>query len=67
VVTIKGLCRRANVEKVDAGPKGIVIAFRDAEVRQSGGPRPLWIAGQGSLAKVRPDQKIVSHARLAET
>src|SRR5262249_11711606 len=29
VVAIKVLCRRANVEKVDAGPKGAVLAFRD--------------------------------------
>src|SRR3989440_11908407 len=29
IVAIKALCRRANVEKIDAGPKGAVIAFRD--------------------------------------
>jgi transcription-repair coupling factor (superfamily II helicase) len=29
VVSIKALCRRANVEKLDAGPKGIVLSFRD--------------------------------------
>ncbi|MDQ3558238.1 MAG: transcription-repair coupling factor, partial [Pseudomonadota bacterium] len=29
VVFVKSLCRRANVEKVDAGPKGVVIAFRN--------------------------------------
>ena len=28
-VVIKALCRRANVAKIDAGPKGAVIAFRD--------------------------------------
>ena len=36
LVTIKALCRRANVEKVDAGPKGVVIAFRDSQLRQPG-------------------------------
>jgi transcription-repair coupling factor (superfamily II helicase) len=29
VVSIKAMCRRANVEKLDAGPKGIVLSFRD--------------------------------------
>src|ERR671929_385648 len=27
IVAIKALCRRANVEKIDAGPKGAVLAF----------------------------------------
>jgi transcription-repair coupling factor (superfamily II helicase) len=30
IVYIKALCRRANVEKLDAGPKGVVIQFRNA-------------------------------------
>ena len=29
IVTIKILCRETNVEKVEAGPKGIVMHFRD--------------------------------------
>ena len=29
IVAIKALCRRANVEKIDAGPKGAVLSFRD--------------------------------------
>ena len=29
LVLIKALCRRANVEKLDAGPKGVTLAFRD--------------------------------------
>ena len=28
VVEIKGLCRRANISQVDAGPKGAVVTFR---------------------------------------
>ncbi|MBN8919946.1 MAG: transcription-repair coupling factor, partial [Rhizobiales bacterium] len=28
-MVLKALCRHANVEKVDAGPKGAVLAFRD--------------------------------------
>ena len=58
LVTIKTLCRRANVEKVDAGPKGVVIAFRDNRFANPAGLMQ-WIAREGSLAKVRPDQKVV--------
>lgn len=58
IVFIKGLCRKANVEKVDAGPKGIVITFRNSEFAN---PAALvsYISEQGVLAKIRPDQKIV--------
>ena len=58
IVFIKGLCRKANIEKVDAGPKGIVITFRNNEFAN---PAALvsYIAEQGVLAKIRPDQKVV--------
>ncbi|WP_245943943.1 transcription-repair coupling factor [Acuticoccus kandeliae] len=58
IVYIKALCRKANVEKIDAGPKGTVIAFRNNEFAN---PQALvkYIAGEGSLAKLRPDQKVV--------
>src|SRR5207248_2538860 len=29
VVKIKALCRQANVEKIEGGPKGLVLTFRD--------------------------------------
>ncbi|MFD1694378.1 transcription-repair coupling factor [Roseibium aestuarii] len=58
IVFIKGLCRKANVEKVDAGPKGVVLTFRNSQF-----PNPAglvgYIAEQGVLAKIRPDQKVV--------
>ncbi len=57
VVYIKGLCRVANVEKLDAGPKGVVIQFRSKEF-----PNPAalvgYIAKQGSMAKIRQDQSV---------
>jgi transcription-repair coupling factor (superfamily II helicase) len=58
VAAIKGYCRRANVEKVDAGPKGAVIAFRDNSFAQ---PDRLvfFIKQHGKAAKVRPDMKVV--------
>lgn len=55
---IKSLCRQANVEKVDAGPKGALITLRNgffpnpaALVRHIGDP--------SQAAKLRPDQKIM--------
>ena len=58
VATIKGHCRRANVEKVDAGPKGAVITFRDNKFAQ---PDRLvyFIRQHGQAARVRPDMKVV--------
>ena len=58
IVRIKALCRRANVEKVDVGPKGAVIGFRDNVFANPTGLL-RWIQLEGSLARVRPDQKIV--------
>jgi transcription-repair coupling factor (superfamily II helicase) len=58
IVRIKALCRRANVEKVDVGPKGAVIAFRDNIFANPAG-LIRWIQLEGSLARIRPDQKIV--------
>jgi len=58
IVRIKTLCRRANVEKVDAGPKGVVLLFRDNSFAN---PERLvrYIREQGPEARVRPDMKVV--------
>ncbi|HTN96352.1 MAG TPA: transcription-repair coupling factor [Nordella sp.] len=57
IVYIKSLCRTANVEKLDAGPKGVVVQFRNREF-----PNPAalvgYIAKQGLMAKIRPDHSI---------
>ena len=58
IVQIKALCRRANVEKVDAGPKGLILSFRDNAFANPEG-LVRYVAEQGSLAKVRPDMRIV--------
>nr|WP_255683902.1 MULTISPECIES: transcription-repair coupling factor [unclassified Xanthobacter] len=55
---IKALARAANVEKVDAGPKGVVLGFRGNEFADPSGLVKL-IAQEGSQAKVRPDFKVV--------
>jgi transcription-repair coupling factor (superfamily II helicase) len=58
VVGIKMLCRQANVEKVETGPKGAVISFRDNTFAN---PERLvaFIRDQGRAARVRPDMKVV--------
>ncbi len=58
IVAIKALCRRANVEKIDAGPKGAVLSFRDNSFSD---PEKLvaFIRQQGPAARVRPDMKVV--------
>ncbi len=57
IVYIKSLCRTANVEKVDAGPKGVVVQFRNKEF-----PNPAalvaYIGKQGTMAKIRPDHSL---------
>jgi len=58
VVFIKALCRTANVEKLDAGPKGVVIQFRNRAFPEPAG-LVRYIAEQGALAKIRPDQSLV--------
>ena len=58
IVFIKALCRKANVEKLDAGPKGVVIQFRNREFSNPAG-LVGYIGEQGSHAKIRPDQSIV--------
>jgi transcription-repair coupling factor (superfamily II helicase) len=56
VVAIKALSRRANIEKVEAGPKGVVLAFRDNVFAN---PEGLirYIHEQGSAVRMRNDPK----------
>ncbi|MGE0109515.1 MAG: TRCF domain-containing protein, partial [Bdellovibrionales bacterium] len=56
-VEIKKLCRAANVSKLDAGPRGGVIAFHNDSFAR---PDRLiqWITQQAGTVKVRPDQKL---------
>jgi transcription-repair coupling factor (superfamily II helicase) len=58
IVAIKALCRRANVERIEAGAKGAVVSFRDGIFAN---PEGLigWIVEPRSAARVRPDQKVV--------
>ncbi|MBN9028452.1 MAG: transcription-repair coupling factor [Rhizobiales bacterium] len=57
IVYVKSLCRKANVEKLEAGPKGVVVQFRNREFPD---PAALvgYIAKQGTMAKIRPDHSV---------
>jgi transcription-repair coupling factor (superfamily II helicase) len=58
VVAIKALCRRANVAKIDVGPKGAVLSFREDTFANPEG-LVAFIREQGPGARVRPDMKVV--------
>jgi transcription-repair coupling factor (superfamily II helicase) len=61
VVGIKSLCRRANVERIEAGPKGVVLSFRDNIFANPEGLL-AYIQAQGAGARIRNEktgQKLV--------
>ncbi len=66
IVTIKSLCRRANIEKVEAGPKGIITSFRDNEFANPAG-LVQFVTKLGPSAKVRPDMRVVFIGDFTET
>ncbi len=63
IVAIKAMCRRANVEKLEAGPKGVVLSFRD---NNFGNPDGLFafIREQGSGVRMRADPKDAKNQQL---
>jgi len=58
IIAVKQLCRAAGIEKVEAGPKGAVLSFR-----QNRFANPLglveFLQAQAGTAKLRTDQKLV--------
>jgi transcription-repair coupling factor (superfamily II helicase) len=57
VVVMKQLCRVAGVEKLDVGPKGVVLGFRGNRFANPGA-LVQWVSGQGDAVKLRPDHKL---------
>ncbi len=59
IVQIKMLCRRAHVERVDAGPKGMTVSFYENVF-----PNPAGLVGfinsQMGLAKLKPDKLTIT-------
>jgi transcription-repair coupling factor (superfamily II helicase) len=58
IIAIKRLCRDAGVEKVEAGPKGAVLSFRDNRFANPAG-LVEFLQQQAGTAKLRPDQRVV--------
>ena len=57
-IAIKRLCRAAGIEKVEAGPKGAVLSFRE---NRFANPLGLveFLQAQAGTAKLRTDQKLL--------
>ncbi len=57
VVGLKRGCRAAGVEKLEAGPRGMVLGFRG---NAFGNPAGLitWLAKNGGAVKLRPDHRL---------
>ncbi len=58
VVAIKGMCREANVAKIDVGPKGAVASFRGDDFANPMGLVQFVGANQAAW-RLRPDHKVV--------
>ncbi|MBF0168094.1 MAG: hypothetical protein HQL45_10730, partial [Alphaproteobacteria bacterium] len=58
IVAIKIACRQAGIDKLEAGPKGAVIAFRNNVYANPAGLVDL-ISRQVGTIKLRPDHKLV--------
>ncbi|MBI3710752.1 MAG: transcription-repair coupling factor, partial [Proteobacteria bacterium] len=58
IIAIKRLCRAAGVDRIEAGPKGAVVSFRDNRFAK---PDKLvaYITRQAGAIKLRPDHRLV--------
>jgi transcription-repair coupling factor (superfamily II helicase) len=57
VVALKRACREAGVEKLEAGPKGMVLGFRGNAFSNPGG-LINWLSSKGGQIRLRPDHKL---------
>ena len=58
VVAVKQRCRRAGIDKLDAGPKGAVVAFRDDAFANPAG-LIRYIQDDVGRTRLRPDHRLV--------
>ncbi|MDG1858545.1 MAG: transcription-repair coupling factor [Emcibacteraceae bacterium] len=58
VIEIKQYCKLAQIEKIETGPKGAIVSFRNSKF-----PNPVglidFLTKQGTVTKLRPDHKLV--------
>ena len=64
VVALKRACREAGVEKVEAGPKGMVLQFRGNAFGNPGG-LVAWLGSQKQPIRLRPDHKLAISREMA--
>ncbi len=57
VVSLKRACREAGVEKLEAGPKGMVLQFRQNNFRNPAG-LVAWLGTSKGRIRLRPDHKL---------
>jgi transcription-repair coupling factor (superfamily II helicase) len=57
VVALKRACREAGVEKLEAGPKGMVLSFRGNAFSNPAG-LVHWLSSKGGMVRLRPDHKL---------
>ncbi|MFT4792273.1 MAG: transcription-repair coupling factor (superfamily II helicase) [Paracoccaceae bacterium] len=57
VVRVKAMCRRAGISRLDGGPKGATVQFRDDKFARPDGLAG-WLQAQNGFAKIR-DNKVV--------
>lgn len=66
VLSLKLLCKKAYIDKVNVGEKGVVLSFY-----QNHFPEPTrliaWIGQKKEKVRLRPDQKLVWHQSLSAT
>ncbi|MCF6327759.1 MAG: transcription-repair coupling factor [Devosiaceae bacterium] len=58
IILVKSFCRKANIEKVDAGPKGAVITLRNNSFPNPAGLVKL-IGDPASGVRLKPDHRLV--------
>ena len=63
-VAVKRRCRRAGIERLDAGPKGATIAFHGNSVANLEGLLG-FVAGANGRCRIRPDNTLVYRADWA--
>jgi transcription-repair coupling factor (superfamily II helicase) len=58
IINLKQKCFKANIEKIDVGPKGFVVTFRN---NQHHDPTKLlqYVIQNQKIMKIRPDNKLV--------
>jgi transcription-repair coupling factor (superfamily II helicase) len=61
VMEVKGLCRQAGIQQIDAGPKGCILSFRGNRFANPSG-LVAFMQKSGGAVKLQTDHKLVLKA-----